>query len=124
MQGKQIKALFQGPGYERNLEDMVTKIQQQTSSIDSCVNRLTRGAMVSTASTTKKTDARVEKLEFVAEMTKKDTGEIKASVQDFGAKQDDMNRSNVKAFSHIINVLDEQKRTSECELTKAVKIIR
>lgn len=102
---------------------MVKNIQKQMSAIDGCVNRLTRGTIISTFATAKKTAVQVDKLGYVADTIKTDTGVITAATRDIKTDTsvirtsvNELQRSNEKGFSHMMNVLDETKRNAECKL--------
>ena len=100
---------------------MIKSIHQRSSSVQTRVERLTRGAIVTTAATTTKTGKDVEQLKSTAENIKGDTSAMKSTLQDLGAdasiiKEDvaQIKRSD-KAMNHLINVLQETSRQSECK---------
>lgn len=104
---------------------MAKNIQHQMNAIDGCVNRLTRGTIISTFATAQKTAAQINKLGHAADTIIRDTDEIKAKTRDIKTDAgeiktsvNELKESNGKVFSHMINLLDEQKRNAECKSIK------
>lgn len=108
---------------------MVKNIEKNMSAIDSCINRLTRGTIISTFATSKETAVQVERLGNVAESINADTSKIKAETKDIKGDtseirtsvhliettMNEQHKSSEKAISHIVDLLDEQMRNSECK---------
>ena len=104
---------------------MIKIIQKQLGAIDKRVNRLTRGAIISTFATINVTASQVavisttiDNLQGKTRDIKGDTSEIKNSMSQLVAGAEEKQRANEQAYSHMTNLLEEQRRNAECELKR------
>ena len=97
---------------------MIRDVQKQAKSLQRRVDKLTRSAIVTTASATKKTSLQVDKLSFTTENIKANTDATLNSVHDL--KQDIAqinlkNEKGVEGLNSLVKVLQETFRKAECK---------
>ena len=98
---------------------MIRDVQEQAKSLQRRVDKLTRSAIVTTASASKKTGLQVDKLSSTTQDIKAKTDVLLNSVRDI--KQDIANiglknENSVEGLNNLVKVLQETVRKAECEL--------
>ena len=97
---------------------MIRDVQKQAKSLQRRVDKLTRSAIVTTASATKKTGFQVDKLRSTTESIMANTDATLKSVHDL--KQDIAqinlkNEKGVEGLTSLVKVLQETFRIAECK---------
>ena len=116
--GKHIKALIEGPRYGKSLEEVILDVQKQAKSLQRRVDKLTRSAIVTTASATKKTSLQVDKLSFTTGTIKANTDATLDSIHDLKNDIAQMNLKNekgVEGLNSLVKVLEGQFQIAECK---------
>ena len=117
LEGKQVKALLQGPRYAKSLDDKIKDVQKQSSSLQRRVDRLTQKQIVATASTTERTRIDVQGLRSTANTIKAHTNATRVDIAEI--KQS--NEEGVKAMNTLASLLAEQSRQAECKSYQNLK---
>ena len=97
---------------------MIRDVQKKAKSLQRRVDKLTRSAIVTTASATKKTGLQVDKLKSTTESIMINTDATLKSVHDL--KQDIAqinlkNEKGVEGLTSLVKVLQETFRIAECK---------
>ena len=98
---------------------MIRDVQKQARSLQRRVDKLTRSAIVTTASSTKKTGLQVDKLSSTTENIKANTDATLKSVHELKQNIAHMNLKNqegVGGLNSLVKVLQETFRKAECKL--------
>ena len=101
---------------------MIRDVQKQAKSLQRRVDKLTRSAIVTTASATKKTGLQVDKLSFTTEYIKANTDATLDSVHDLKqhiAQMSLKNEKGVEGLNSLVKVLQETFRNAECKSWQA-----
>lgn len=122
-EGKQIKALCQGPRYGRSLDEKISDVDKQSASVQRCIERISKEMIARTESNTETT------LQLAADI-KAGTSEIQADTRKI--KEDsEISRTviarveaNHAAFAKMIQkmqknmqiLLQEESRKKECKI--------
>ena len=101
---------------------MIRDVQKQAKSLQRRVDKLTRSAIVTTASASKKTGLQVDKLSFTTENIEANTDATLNSLHDLKQDIAQMNLKNekgVEGLNSLVKVLQETFRKAECKSWQA-----
>ena len=125
-EGKQIKALFQGPEYGRSLDEKISDVEKQSVSVERCIERLMREKIARTDSRTEQTvhlarDIRGDTTRIQAATTgiEKDSAASRTSIERIEASQAAFAKMIRKMQRSMQTLLQDSSRNRECTSMQA-----
>ena len=109
---------MEGPRYGKSLEEVIRDVKKQAKSLQRRVDKLTRSAIVTTASATKNTVLQVDKLRSTTECILANTDATLDSVHELKqdvAQMSLKSRQGVERLNSLVKVLQETFRIAECK---------
>lgn len=125
-EGKQIKALCQGPRYGRSLDEKVNDVEKQSASVQRCINRLEREAIARTESKAEETVHLATDIKAGTTAIQSDTRKIKedSAVSRTGITRMEVNQATLtemiqKMQKNMELLLQDNLRNKECKIQRS-----
>lgn len=121
-EGKQIKALGQGPRYGRSLDEKISDVEHQSASLQRCIERLQREAIARTESNTEQAvhlasdiKAGTSELQADARKIKEDSAVSRTGIARMEANQASITAMIQKMHEDMEKLLQDNVRNKECK---------
>lgn len=115
-EGKQIKALCQGPRYGGSLDEKINDVKKHSASVQCCIDRLSREAIARTESKTEQTVHLATDIKANTRKIEEDSAVSRTGIARIEITQTTITDMIHKMQKNVETVLQEDFRNKECKI--------